>query len=129
MLWAALNIQYYHDWFLILEDDAKLTDDWMGKADDAIKSVPKDWDMLYIGSCCCEGKPSKLIKNQVWEVRYPLCTHAYFVAKKALPVLLETNRKMWAPIDIGLTYDSHPLLKVYTVLPRIVEQFDTDIPA
>jgi GR25 family glycosyltransferase involved in LPS biosynthesis len=126
MLWSALRL-LWDDYFLILEDDAKFEKNWHQRLVDALQSVPKDFDMLYVGSCCCKDRPMKLIKNQVWEVKYPMCTHAYIVAKKALPTILRTQRKIYAPIDIGLAFDTLPLLKVYTVLPRIVDQFDTKL--
>lgn len=127
MLWGALNL-LWDEHFLILEDDAKFPEDWHTRFTQAMNDTPPDFDMLYVGSCCCAGRPQTQIKGEVWEVKYPLCTHAYIVAKKALPILLKAHRKFWAPIDIAMTMESHPQMKVYTVLPRIVEQFDTVIP-
>lgn len=124
MLWSALSL-LWDELFLILEDDAKLCDDWHSRTIDALKNTPKDFDMLYLGSCCCEKAPKRLIAAQVWEVKYPMCLHGYMVSKKAIPVMLETQRKVYAPIDISLPFHSHPRMKVYTVLPTIMEQFDT----
>lgn len=126
-LWSALNL-LWDEHFMVIETDAKFPDDWHTRVNSALTDAPRDFDMLYVGSCCCDGRPRTHIKGDVYEVKWPLCTHCYIVAKKALPILLETQRKIWAPIDIGLTFESHPKLKVYTVLPRIVEQFDTVIP-
>jgi hypothetical protein len=126
MLWAALNL-LPDDYFLTLEWDAKFQPDWKEIAAQALKDAPRDFDMLYLGSCCCKGKPTKHIAGRVFHVRYPMCGHATIIAKKALPVLLRTQRKIYAPIDISLAFHSLPLLKVYTVLPRIAEQFHTVI--
>ena len=127
MLWGALNL-LQDDHYLILEVDAEFPENWRGRVEKAIADAPNDFDMLYIGSCCCGGQKQTHIAGEVFDVRYPQCLHAYVVAKKALPVLLETQRKVYAPIDISLTFHSHPLLKVFTVLPRIVNQFATIIP-
>ena len=130
MLWAALNL-LWDEHFMILEVDAQFGPDWHTRVNSALTDAPRDFDMLYVGSCCCKGRPTKHIKGDVYEVRWPLCSHAYIVAKKALPILLASQRKCWSPIDIGLgfdTFDKNPEMKVYTVLPRIVEQFDTVIP-
>jgi GR25 family glycosyltransferase involved in LPS biosynthesis len=127
MLWSALSLQS-ESHFLVLEIDAKFPSDWRGRVEKALQDTPPDFDMLYIGSCCCEGRPQRRVKNDVWDVRYPLCTHAYIVAKKALYTILMTQRKCYAPIDIGLAFHTLPQLKVMTVLPRIIEQFDTIIP-
>lgn len=127
MLWNVLD-HLHDDHFLILEDDAKLPEDWHTRFINALNDVPKGFDMLYVGSCCCKGRPQTQIKNEVWEVKYPQCTHAYIVAKKALPLMLQTNRKCYAPVDIALMLHSHPHLKVYTILPSLFSQFDTNIP-
>lgn len=127
MLWSTLNF-LHDDHFLVLEDDAQFPEGWHERFTQALRDVPPSFDMLYIGSCCCKGKTQTKIAGDVYDVRYPLCTHAYIVAKKALPVLLANSRKAWAPVDISMTLECHPHLKVYTVLPRIVDQFDTVIP-
>lgn len=127
MLWGALNL-LWEDSFLVFEDDVKFSDDWHMRLLNAMRDVPKDFDVLYVGSCCCEGKPTELIAGEVFKVEYPLCTHAYVVAKKALPVLLRTQRRVYAPIDISMVFHSFPEMKVFTVLPSIFAQFDTIIP-
>jgi len=127
MLWSALNL-LPDSHFLTMEWDAKFEPDWLSRVTAALNDVPPDFDMLFIGSCCCAGKIQKHIRGQVYDVRYPVCGHATIVAKKAIPVLLRTQRKVYAPLDISLLLHTLPLLKVYTVLPRIVDQFNTVIP-
>ena len=126
MLWSALQL-LQDDHFLILEDDAKFQDDWKKRFDQALLDAPPDWDMIYFGSCCCAGRPQTRVRGEVWEVKYPMCLQAYGVAQKALPGLLSTTRKIYAPIDITIPFHAAPLLKIYTVLPSIVGQFDTDL--
>lgn len=126
MVWSALTLLSEKQ-YLILEVDARFSLDWPKRFAAALEAVPPDFDMLYIGSCCCSRQPSTHIRGEVFEVKYPQCLHAYVVARKALPTLLSTQRKLYAPIDISLNFHSHPLLKVYAVLPRIVDQFDTEI--
>lgn len=128
ILWSALQL-LPEEHFMVLEDDAMFPENWRQRTEQALQDTPGDFDMLYNGSCCCEGRPKTQIKGEVWEVKYPQCTHAYIVAKKALPVLLSTLRKIYAPVDIQMNLHSHPGMKIYTVLPRLVSQFDTDIPA
>jgi len=126
MLWSALTLAE-GDHFMVLEDDAEFCPNWRTRMDQALADVPPDFDMLYVGSCNCGDKPKTQVKGEVWDVRYPFCTHAYIVARKALPVLIATQRKVYAPIDCSMTFHSHPLLKVYTVLPRIFNQKNTFI--
>ncbi len=127
MLWTALSLLDEAGPFLILEDDAEFSEDWAARLNWALKNTPSDVDLLYIGSGLTEDKPKTQVAFNVWEVMYPLCTHAYIVWKKALPVLLSTQRDIWAPVDLSLYFRSLPLLKVYTVLPRIVSQRNMEI--
>lgn len=126
MLWGALSV-LWDDHFLVLEDDARFQPDWHKRMIGAMNDVPQDFDMLYIGSCCTQTKNPLRVKGDVFTVHWPMCTHAYIVARKAIPVLLATQRKIYAPIDISLSLHSLPLLKVYTVLPRIVDQAGTTL--
>lgn len=128
MLWGALNL-LWDSHFHCFEDDVLIPDNWKERLDQALRDVPEDFDGLYTGSCCCKGQQMKHVKGDIYEVPMPLCTHAILWSKKALPVLLETNRKCYGPIDIQITLHSIPMMKgkVYTVLPRIFEQFNTHI--
>lgn len=125
-LWSALTLMP-QEHTLILEIDANFNKDWKAKFEQIMLDVPQDFDWLFLGSCCCMGRPRKHIKGLVYEVKNPMCFHAYIVAKKAIPHLLRTNRDCYAPIDISTTLYSFQDMKVYTALPRIVDQFDTDI--
>lgn len=126
MLWSALTL-LSDERYMVLEVDAKFAVDWPQRMTAALRDVPSDFDMLYVGSCCCSIQPSTHVQGEVFEVKRPQCLHAYIVARKALPIMLNTQRRVYAPIDISLNFHSHPLLKVYAVLPRIVDQFDTEI--
>jgi hypothetical protein len=125
--WSALNLlPDSHFWQL--EWDCQFPADWRPRVEAALRDTPADFDMLFIGSCCAQDRVKRHIKGNVYEVHWPQCGHCTIIAKKALPVLLRTQRKVYAPLDISLTFHSLPLLKVYTVLPRIANQFGTIIP-
>lgn len=122
-LWAALWL-LPDEHVLVLEDDVIFPVDWHIRLGNALRDVPPDFDVLYVGSCCAQDKGKTSIRGEVWDVRYPFCTHGYVVAKKALSALMETQDAAgcYAPIDISLALHSFPKLKVYTVLPRILSQ-------
>lgn len=126
MLWKALQMQP-DEHFLILESDAKFLPGWEKRLAAALLDVPVDYDMLYVGSCCCTGLPTTQIKGEVFRVEWPVCLHAYIVARKAIQTILSSQRRCYAPIDISLALHTHPKLKVFTVLPRIVDQFNCHI--
>ncbi len=127
MLWSCL-MRMPEDQFLVLETDAKLSDDFQEHFARALQDAPKNFDFLHVGSCCLKGHPSKVVAGNVVETKHAQCTHAYVVARKCLPFLLRTLRKIWAPIDIQLVLEAFPHLQTYAVVPRIVGQFDMDLP-
>lgn len=112
------------EFVMVTEDDCRFPDDWKPRLAAALVDTPNNADMLFIGSCNCADKPTEPVAGQVFDVRYPMCTHAYIVWKRALPMLLETQRRIYCPIDIALILHSFPMMKVYTVLPRIADQFE-----
>jgi hypothetical protein len=127
MFWCAA--QYMpEDYFLFLEWDCRFAPDWKERTEKALADCPPDFDFLFLGSCCCGDVPKTRVKGSVWEVKYPMCNHAQIIAKKAMPTLLRTQRKFYAPADISLAFWAFPHLKVYTILPRVADQFNTEIP-
>lgn len=128
--WALYNMLNYvpESHFLLLEWDCCFEVGWRARTERALRDVPPDFDALFLGSCCTEGRVHAHVKGDVYDVRYPQCGHAVIIAKKAVPTILRTQRKVYAPWDISLAFHSWPHLKVYTVLPRICTQFNTEIP-
>jgi GR25 family glycosyltransferase involved in LPS biosynthesis len=113
---------------LILEDDVLLCDNFIRRLNDARLAVPGDWDMLFLGSCCTEGHSKTHIAGEVFDVRWPQCLHAYVLNRKAALTLLTHCRDVYAPIDCLLALNNFFGLKVYTVLPRLAEQLNTNLP-
>ena len=114
--------------FTILEDDCLFEPDWKENLMLASQSLPKDWDVLMIGSCCTEDKPKVSLGANLYECQYPFCTHAYIVRAKCLQTMIDRSENMWAPIDIILATEIFPKLHVYTILPRICDQEGIDLP-
>lgn len=110
-----------------LEADCEFVEGFKEKAQQALNDVPDDFDFLFIGSCCAKDKPKKKIKNNIYEVHYPLCGHCYIIAKKCTDFIIATNRDTSDPIDISLMHKSFPSLKIYTVLPRLVSQHQINL--
>jgi len=124
MLWSALNLLDY-EYFFTLEWDSKLHPDWKARADKAMRDVPKDFDMLFLGSCCTQNAPKTLVRGEVYDLKWPMCGQGTIIAKKALPIMLSKMRKVYSPLDIALKDYAFPHLKVFTLLPRCIDQFDT----
>jgi hypothetical protein len=115
------------DSFLFLEDDVRFKADWRAHFDFALPALPPTWDLLFLGSCCCGGKSVQQISGHLHRVHYALCTHAYAVRKKALPVLARACAKVYANIDIAICLHAMPQLETYAFLPRLADQHGTEI--
>ena len=126
MLWKMMAYQPDES-FWVLEDDAQFASDWKMHYDEACSALPAQWDLVWLGSCCCSDKPTQHVAKNLFTVQWPMCTHAYQVRKKALPVILEGMEKIWAPLDIAFNYDVMPKLNTYTILPRLAAQWNTTI--
>ena len=127
MLWNAMT-RMTDDAYLVLEDDAQLHEGFIEAFAQAMRDVPSDWQILHLGHCCMLGRPARHVAGAVYEAKDQMCTHAYVLRRTAVPFLLKTLRKCWAPIDIQLAREVFPYLRTYAVIPRIVSQFNTIIP-
>jgi GR25 family glycosyltransferase involved in LPS biosynthesis len=115
----------FRDKFLILEDDAEFAPDFRKTLSEI--NPPDDWDIILIGSCNCCNQPKKEVSPGLYKVHNPMCTHAYIVRHRALPMLINMHKKIWAPIDLALIFGAYEALNVYCVLPRIVSQHGQEI--
>lgn len=126
-LWTVCA-HYPDTHFLLFEQDVVLKPDFKSRMEQALRDAPPDFDWLFLGSCCTADKKKGHIKGEVFEVRYPQCSHAAIVAKKCLPYVLQTQRKLYGPNDCTLIFNTFPALKVFTVLPTLADQLNTNLP-
>lgn len=128
------------DYFLLLECDAKFLDDWKYQSDLLLNNLSNhdpDWDLCYLGSCCARDKKPQQIKDRLhfwpylgdklWQYG-PQCNHAWIVAKKSIPIILETQIDTSNPFDVSMLKYTSMHLKTYGAIPRLVEQFNTYLP-
>ena len=123
ILWNLFAAYPDGDSFSVMEDDVHLAPDWKPRVEHVEACLPADWDICLLGHCNAADKPSAHVNGPLFKVAYPQCTHWYLVRRKALHTLIETQRKAWAPIDLSLIFGSYPQLNVYTVVPRLAQQF------
>lgn len=117
--------------FMFLETDCRFVDGWRDKLNEELKNVPEDFDFLFVGSCCAADKEPVHIAGNIYEFPfrgddkwtwYPQCGHCMVIAKKAVPVVLETCNDTANPFDVALIKYAFPKLKVYAILPRLATQ-------
>lgn len=124
LLWQTMAYQPDES-FLALEFDVRFVDGWREQYEKAISVLPTDWDLVYIGNCCCKGRPTTHVGENLYDVRYPCCGHAILYRKKCLETLLMVHQKINAPLDIAMYTSSLPKLRCYTILPSICNQHNT----
>ncbi len=104
---------------LILEDDAKLTTKRL-----YIPTVPKNWDMLYLG-----GNVQKIIDDdefndeKYWKRATILTTHAYIIRDSIYDEVIKGLQNYSGPIDVFYAEEIHPRKKCCIVIPSIFTQF------
>lgn len=101
---------------LIIEDDAKIEVDTFQKIK-ALKDIPEDWDILFIGYNYYE----QFSINEFNKIKYLHGAHAYLVNNKNI-----TIEKINSLLPIDKPYDIIlPIkLKTYIVKPKIIELGD-----
>lgn len=118
--------------FLFLECDARLKPDFLYHLGKELENVPEDFDFLFVGSCCLEGKLHKHVKGNVYELTpetgYANCGHCFIVARKAVPYIIKTQCDTYAPSDINMALHTFPNLKVFAISPRLSDQFNNTLP-
>lgn len=129
MAWNVMIHKPEIKYWLIVEDDLLLNNDWMTRAEQALQDVPKDFDYLMLSHCCARGRPTTHVKGEIYEVKYPQAGHVAVLASKALQKIIDKCRDACVPMDVNLFDFVLPELKTYTLLPRLANQVDTFMPA
>lgn len=111
------------DEFMVFEDDVVLPENFLAKWAAIRAKVPDEVDGVYLQSCCVDDQKWKQkYRDELWDVRYPLCTAAIWWRQRAIPTLVEHTRPANTPVDILLEQKTLRHLKVLTVLPELVSQ-------
>jgi GR25 family glycosyltransferase involved in LPS biosynthesis len=127
-----------HKWdkVLILEDDAKFCNNFQEEFDKALKNVPDDWDMIYLGQWNYDSlKNTKTISGKTAALKENICdniysadrcwlTHAYAVRLKAVDYLIDNTKVLYSSFDNVLA-DIQKDLKVYAIHPDLITQDGT----
>lgn len=120
-LWSHLE-KLGESAYFIVEDDSVFRPGFMENLEKAAYHLPEDWDIIYVGSCCTKNKVFDHLGGNLYDVRYPACTHAMVIRHKTLRILLDELQKADAPVDLALSQMILPQLKSFTILPRLVDQ-------
>lgn len=107
---------------LLFEDDilplvdAETFNDTMGKA---LKQLPNDWDLFYLGGNCASGLQQFYSANLL-PVKMMYATHATAYSKKAMEFIV--NKIINEPIDNCLVRDFQPRKNIFITYPMLFSQ-------
>ena len=125
--------------YLIFEDDAKMQPGWIDKLNVAMKAVPENWDILYLGGVLPPNKAgfntSKEHVNNYWSRFAPnqtfgqptptryfhMCAYAYIMSKQGAEKMMKlierrdgyfavSDHMMCDPVDVFDSYVIDPLI-------------------
>lgn len=86
------------DFFLIMEDDVIINNDFEKIFNESVKTLPPDWDMIYVGGWEVGDVISYNgffnVANKVYT------THCYIVRKKFIPIILEKLAERKWKVDV-----------------------------
>lgn len=128
-IWQEIAKQENGDYYLVLEDDAIVDINIKKHMNQAMKQVPSDWDVIYLGTGQQHG-PVK-VNDYFSSVKRIYCLHGYLMnksgAKKALkhcfPARYQIDTELW------LNYKSNNM-NAYVLNNLLIKQnkgFNTDI--
>lgn len=121
MAWQ-IALREGHDEFVIFEDDLLLPDGFKEKFAKIRAEIPEACEMVFLGSCCTDGKGKAQVSEHLYDVRYPMCLHALWFRRSAVEKLLAQSHPANTPIDIVMEWHWLKPINVLTVLPELVGQ-------
>lgn len=107
---------------LIFEDDAFMRPYWRAMLGDALKDVPPDWEMFYLGyrevDHLIRVNPNLVRINQGWT------THAYAVNASAFDKAAQVAKTFEYALDVAYADNVHKDGKCYGCSPGIAGQMN-----
>ena len=94
---------------------------------EAVKSLPNDWDVLYLGRCWDDCTNNIPINNYIVKTRRTLCHHAIAFSRKGASIILENiSHPLNVPIDhIVANLTLYGKINTYaTILPIFYQNRD-----
>jgi GR25 family glycosyltransferase involved in LPS biosynthesis len=121
-------LKHDNDVVLVLEDDAKLPENFLSEVNENVKYIPNDWDIILLGYLCKKCYEFQKYK----EVERFQLTHAYLIKKTAIVKMMNSNTlfPITQQID-ALMSELSSIINIYSLKKKIVPQFQsrTDIQA
>jgi len=85
---------------VIFEDDIVLCENFIDKLDIYTSQLPKDYDLLWIGTCCnLQHSPIEHNKFVYQNMRGSRCTHAFLISLECARNILKEMKSIYFPSD------------------------------
>lgn len=107
------------DNLLMLEDDCVFRD--LSHLPEALKELPEDWDILYLGGNIREGQPERYSAH-LFKAKEVWTTHAIAFRRKIVPYLLEHQPPLSETMFDMYLSTVLPRFKAYIVAPMVAYQ-------
>ena len=116
---SSNNIEYA----LVLEDDVILCDNFLYHLENCFKELPKDWDLVWVGTCCNLHEPKIGDKLAYRTNRGSRCTHAYLISKSCANKIINNVDRITEAIDHAFNFFIQELkLNNYWIEPPLAIQ-------
>ena len=109
---------YDSEVIFVFEDDSVFVDDFDKKFEEAMNSVPRDWNMLYFGAHLLQKEP---VNNQWVRSIESSSTHAYAVKKEYVSRLIRRAMSVDGHTDVAFS-SLHKEIIAYVARPTLVYQ-------
>lgn len=120
---------------LILEDDVEFVENVTERVAEAVRQLPEDWDLLYLGciTACSASSPLFLVSNLFGNARagrhspnlfvpaFPTGTHAYAISQAGARKLLGLISRAKFHVDVEMALNSRHL-NIFSVYPEVAFQ-------
>ena len=109
-----------HKQVLILEDDVVFTDQFENLFNIALRELPKNWDMLFLGANHIE--PFQLISSSIARVIKAYAIHAYIIRESMYDIIIDNAIDSGEEIDVYYANSIFPNFNCYCARPTLVWQ-------
>lgn len=110
---------------LILEDDAIFSSQSPSILDLALKNIPEDYDILFLGIMALPDALDPSTKYLCFQkvIKHIANLHAYIITDKAAKILLENTKLFIKPIDLKVNeLIENKIITAYSTYPLIAHQ-------
>lgn len=122
-LWQRVAAER-HESAIIFEDDATLATDFVPRLSKAQRSLPADWDLLYLGYILPTGGLLHRVDDALYKVRFVFGTFGYMISKRAFRKI-RANYPISRPVDNFLGHLAETgVLNAYAIHPPISDQIE-----